>query len=359
MGKDLRGKEIGEGLYQLKSGRYCARVSRFGNRENKTFDSLAEARIWLAKEQTRTEPKVFNDEITLDEWYEYWITTIKEPSVAYGTYIHYVSMYKHHIKDGLGSMKLCDIKPINVQMFLNDIQKTLKPKTICNIMNCLKQLLEEAVDNELIDHVPFSKSIKLKSREVEERRIFTVQEQTDFVRYIKSHNYKYGILYLLILETGLRSGEILGLKWSDIDFKERKIHVNRTMYFNFDLKKYCEKPPKTKAGYRIIPLTDTAYQLLKSMKATRIDYVFLDPDRNTKIGLNPTIYQICDYLGIKKISAHGLRHTFATRCIECGMRPKTLQKIMGHQDLSITMNLYVHVTDDSLFEEMKKLKFIG
>ena len=108
-------------------------------------------------------------------------------------------------------------------------------------------------------------------------------------------------------------------------------------------------------------LPGALYELIKlCSEKDQIDYVFLDdPDRKTRVNMDKSLWWVCDRLGMEHISAHGLRHTFATRCVECGMRPKTLQKILGHSSLSITMDLYVHVTDESLEEEIGKLAAIG
>lgn len=354
MGKNLKGKEIGEGIYQLASKKYCARVSGFGKRIAKTFDSLQEARIWVAERRMRTTPLVFSDDMTLNEWYEYWIDNIKLPSVKIGTYELYCRIYRIHIRDTLGYMRLHEIKPLDCNNLIISKSKKLGRSSIEHIYYCLSQLMESAVENELIDHTPV-KPLKLKSETKEERRVFTAQEQENFCEYIKKHKFKYRDECLFVLETGLRIGELLGLKWSDVDFSQRKIEVKRSMCYVVSQKRYIEVEPKTSSGVRTIPLTDKAYHILKNRKITGISYIFLDISRRTRVGLDPPMGTVCKHLGIEKISIHGLRHSFATRCIEAGMKPKVLQKILGHSTLSMTMDLYVHVTEEILFQEMKKL----
>lgn len=352
MGKDLKGKELGEGLQQIKTGKYLARVCCRGTRISKSFSNLQEAKIWVAQRQMDTS-LVINESITLDKWFEYWISEIKQPTVRNSTLETYRYAYSH-IR--IGNMKLCDIKPLHCQQVMNECSKKYKGETLKLISTLLKQLFKSAVENELLVRSPAS-NVKIISEPKKERRVLTKEEQKTLTDYIIRKQPKYKDEYLLILETGMRIGEVMGLKWSDIDFKERKIYVRRQMVFLKETEEYEEHPPKTEAGNRMIPMTDRAYQILKSRKVTRIDYVFFDPNRK-RMTENRCLSSICKSIGIENISVHGLRHTFATRCIEAGMKPKTLQKILGHVDITLTMNLYVHTTESTLFEEMEKLNVV-
>lgn len=123
--------------------------------------------------------------------------------------------------------------------------------------------------------------------------------------------------------------------------------------------------PKSKSGYRTIPLTDEAIRILKAQKEKNKkikeipeewkEFIFLcrkgEPVKNSTY--DTALFKICDKVGIKRFSMHVLRHTFATRCIEAGMKPKTLQKLLGHSSIQITMNLYVHITEDEKQKEME------
>ena len=127
MGKDLKGKELGEGVRQLRNGSYIARCSGCGKRISRTFDSLIEARLWVDSHQNeRKNPGLFRKEFTLDSWFGFWIEDVKRPSVKYGTYISYKDIYENRIKDTLGGMRLSEILPIDCQKLLNDESK--KPK---------------------------------------------------------------------------------------------------------------------------------------------------------------------------------------------------------------------------------------
>ena len=129
-------------------------------------------------------------------------------------------------------------------------------------------------------------------------------------------------------------------------------------------------PPKSKSGYRTVPLTEEAIRILKAQKEknSRIkvvslewaDQVFLcrkgEPVKNSTYDTG--LFKICDEVGIKRFSMHVLRHTFATRCIEGGMKPKTLQKILGHSNIGITMNLYVHITVEEKLKEINQVSAV-
>lgn len=195
---------------------------------------------------------------------------------------------------------------------------------------------------------------------------------------------RYFNTFSLALETGMRIGELLGLKWSDIDFENQTIYVNRTLVYvtcrDEASPKYGKKmnefhEPKTEKGKRKIPMTLKAYQILKRQKLWKAeieakgkkapegfeDLVFVTT-RNAPVSQNDTdlvMKVISDRIAkehekFKPLTPHTLRHTFAIRCIERGMNPKTVQVILGHSSVNITMNLYCHVTEDKLISEMSK-----
>ena len=173
----------------------------------------------------------------------------------------------------------------------------------------------------------------------------------------------YFLMYLLF-ETGMRIGELIGLRWSDIDFKNRTMKIERSMEYRYKVGEWRVGPPKSKSGYRTIPLKDEAIRILenqklknRSLKLVPIEWkdtVFLcrkgTPVKNSTYDTG--LFKYCDRIGIPRFSMHVLRHTFATRCIEGGMKPKTLQKILGHSNIGITMNLYVHITEDEKHREI-------
>ena len=171
----------------------------------------------------------------------------------------------------------------------------------------------------------------------------------------------------------------IGLTWDAIDFEKRTLTVNKTLEFRHGEQYWRAGPPKTQHSYRTIPLTDRAYEILKgiwdsrpeqkesptldkaleyidrrtgvSSRLVMRDLVFInwrtgEPAKNSSYDTH--LYKLCDEAGIEKFCMHALRHTYATRAIECGVQPKVLQKLLGHASIKTTMDRYIHVTNDSM-----------
>jgi integrase len=158
---------------------------------------------------------------------------------------------------------------------------------------------------------------------------------------------------------------MIALTWDDVDFANREIHINKTatVIQNGYL---IINPPKTKTSYRTIPLTQTALHILKEQKERKVislqnaQYVFTGDDGEIISNQNytRTLRYICEKNGIRPVSMHSLRHTFATRCIEAGMLPKTVQTILGHSTLQMTMDRYVEITDREKHKELEEIEAV-
>lgn len=369
MGKDLKGKKLPAGICQRKDGLYSARfTSKTGRRVEKFFKKPTEAKKWL--EDAKYEDKHNNigasSQMTVDAWFDYWITEIKAPTVRFNTVRNYTERYNINIKPHLGSMIISEVKAMHCQNVLNTMAEKYKGSTIeqCRITMC--SMFYYAMINGIIPVSPISKMVKLPKKVEKKVRFLTVEEQNKFLQQAEGSAYYHQ--FLLVLQTGLRTGELVGLKWEDLDFENRKITISRSMEFRYEYQEFKVGEPKSKHGYRTIPMTQTAYEILKlkeSQKDTRYvcaekyaDFVFLcrkgSPVKNSTY--DTALYKLTEKAGIDHISMHTLRHTFATRCIEAGMRPKTLQGILGHANIGITMNLYVHNTEEEKEKEIKKFE---
>lgn len=381
MGKDLKGKELGKGLGQRKDKYYYAKYSYHGKKGQQSFHTLVEAKNWRQEQlylcrhpelRTATSP-----DMTVDAWFNRWLKDVVG-NRAPNTLRNYRERYEHNVQPFIGSMLLRDVKQIDCQRILNAMESDYAGSTIRQTYMTMGTFFKSAKDNGFIDRHPMDGVRYTKPvRAVDDIHFLTVDEQKRFLEAAKgSHNYAQ---YALILETGLRTGEMIGLTWDAIDWEKRTLTVNKTLVFRYKQDEWRAGPPKTESSYRTIPLTDTAYGILREIYDTREyrnesnglstvltfmdrktgqkrklvmrDLVFINwrtgmPAKNSSYDTH--LYKLCDDAGIKRFCMHALRHTYATRAIESGMQPKVLQKLLGHASITTTMNRYVHVTDDSM-----------
>lgn len=388
MGKDLKGKELGRGLTQRKDGRYEGKYTdKNGKRKSIYGYKLTELRRQLEDIKYEIAHSMYGDpNITVDEFYKYWIENCKEKIVAKNTVKNYRNRYKKNIKDEIGFMKLKDVKPIHCQAILNKMYDDGYAYTTMQLSRVtLHAIFKGAVDNEYIYRNPVTDSVKCITRETPERRVLTIDEQNEFLSHCNES--MYGTAYELIFQTGMRAGEVGGLQWKDVDLEKGIIHIRRTLLQDKEMGGFYFGAPKSKQSIRDIPLSEEAKRIIKRQKVQQAkfkmrnlykwnkderwqDLVFTTTTGNP-VGvstfndmanvivkhINEERKILCeDYEVFDRVYMHAFRHTFATRCIEAGMRPKTLQTIMGHSTLSVTMDMYVHVLDEEKFKEIKKLE---
>ncbi len=247
-------------------------------------------------------------------------------------------------------------------------------------------MFRAAVMNDIISMHPMDGVRYIKPvRAPADHRVLTVEEQAKFLEAAQSsHNYRQ---YALILETRLRTGELIGLTWDAIDWEARTLTVNKTLEFRHNQHVWRAGPPKTQTSYRTIPLTNRAYSILweiyeeretrkmseelsqvliytdrrkgRSSSLVMRDLVFINfrtgmPNKNSSYDTH--LYKLCEAAGIAPFSMHTLCHTYATRAIEGGMQPKVLQKLLGHSSIQTTMDTYVHVTEESLSKAVRQFE---
>lgn len=366
MGKDLRGKEIGEGIYQQTNGTYCARfVDRFGKRRTKRSKKLQEVKQWLADATYINEHSDIEQatNMMVDAWFEYWID-IKRKTVRPNTVRNYRERYYRNIQKVIGKKLLTEVKPIHCQnIFTKMAEEGYRTSTLYQTRITLYNMLEFARENDVILNNPCKRSVKSNmGKPSQKKEALTVETQKRFLQQAKGQSYENQFRF--ILQTGLRTGELVGLKWEDVNFENKTLKIERSMEYRYSVGEWRVGEPKSKSGYRTIPLTDEAIRILmaqkkKNMKIKEIsiewvDYIFLsrkgEPVKNSTY--DTALFKICEKAEIDKFSMHVLRHTFATRCIEGGMIPKTLQKILGHSNIGITMNLYVDITEEQKQKEI-------
>lgn len=370
MGTDLRGKNIGKGITQRKDKKYYARITlKSGKVSGKLFDNLAEAKKWVIDKtyEDRHYDISANEDMAVDAWFNYWIENVKRKTIKLSTYDNYQNKYRLYIKDCIGNMLLSDIKLMHCQNIVNQLyDKGLSIRTIKLVKVILHDLFEYALMNSMISTNPINKNLKIPKEQKEEPRVLNIKEERMLLDF--KHDTENGDIYAFILQTGLRFGEIMALQWTDIDYERKCIILKNNAYYDEKSKEYIFYSPKSESGIRNVPLTKKALEILshrkeKVSKLQVIDYrysncVFLNEKGTLSAAsrYNKDLKKVAKNLQCEPFSLHSLRHTFATRCIEAGMKPKTLQKILGHANISVTMNLYVHVTEDERNNEMNKFE---
>ena len=376
MGKSLNGKELGKGISQRKEdGLYIARfTNRFGKRQvisDKTYNGVQKK----LREAIVADDKAINvvsSNMTLDEWYEKWMETCKK-NCRNNTKETYARHYKR-VKKALGWRKLNKLNLVMMQDAINELRTDNERK---NSKKILVDMLEKAVASDLIvKNVAKQITTEITKEEKQPRRVLTVKETEIFLAEAESTFY-YN-LFVVALETGMRIGELSGLQWGDIDFKKKVIHVRHSMtYFSKDRKYRFElHPTKTHKGLRDIALTDVAIKALRQqqfIKQTLInkgkeplegfeDLVFVTKNNRPTTqflvtecieGTMKRIHKNNPDLVFEKVTPHCFRHTFATRWLEAGVPIKTVSAMLGHSQLQLTTDLYMHITQDSLFKGLE------
>ena len=306
------------------------------------------------------------DNITLADYYYTWLMD-KKPSYKATSFKDYEAIYRLYIKGRpIGKARLKKLSQTDLKRQYRDLMNEgITPQTIHRINTKLKACLNTAIREEVIIKNPCSLVELPKITKIKKREVLTAEEQASFIDAIQGH--KLELLYIVALATGMRLGEILGLKWKYIDFTNNTIEVyntiQRTFVFDDNMNKKLktiEQTPKTENGTRVIPLPVSLIPKLKEHRKKQLenklkygqsynisDYVFTDeigriidnkkPNRN--------LQSILKTLGIDPIKFHGLRKTYATRLFENGVPPKTVQTLLGHADIQTTLNIYTEVMD--------------
>lgn len=283
---------------------------------------------------------------TFLDWLRLWLETYMKNKVKQSTYVSYRGYIENHLAPAFPTLKLKDLTTKLLQDFYNYKQNTqgLSPKTILNLHRCLHKAMNQAVLEHYIDFNPCD-AVSLPRNEKPQVEILTREEQQKLI--YTSYKYRYGIFIRLTLATGIRLGELLGLRWEDVDFNKRMLSIRSiplipNIASELQLWKNVQQNDAMTAG--------AAYQD-SGFLVTNPFGGYLEP-RTFKDAYD----EILKASGLGHYTFHALRHTFATRAMEQGMDAKTTSILLGHSSVSFTLDTYTHVLDSQKQEEMKVME---
>lgn len=381
-----KGIRENKGTYEARAMVNGVKICLYGS----DLDHLIEE-FHQAKEKVKNSIDYRKTMITLNEWFEEWFTEVKAHKVK-ETSIHPMkNNFKRTFGFYIGLKKLKDIKPLDVQRALNPMeQEGISNSAMREALGRLRECMEFAVGNQMIASNPcLIVEVPWTYKKAKEEIALTQEEQNTLLNEVEDSWYKE-MFYFMCL-TGVRVGELGGLQWSDIDFSKKCITIRRSLSCSYCNGKKREMlvSPKTVNSTRQIPFLGEMEEVLKSQKEKqkrlkaelgerwRSGEEFSDLVFTTGMG-SPCSRYIVDK-EVKKVikrirekeavlavqeqrepkiirdfHPHTLRHTFATRCFENKMEPKVVQSLLGHSSISITLNIYTHVLDNKMDEEIKK-----
>lgn len=301
------------------------------------------------------------------DWQNVWLENAVKPTAKTRTYVRYKEIIDGHVIPELGGYELDDLTPLLLQKFITDLLqngnhltgKGLSANTVNTVITVLQNSLKSAFAfGELKEYTAY----KIKRPKAKENQVscFSLAEQKKIEQEVLQgkKDKLYGII--LCLYTGLRIGELLALTWNDIDLTNKTLTVSKSCHYGkVENGKFERRTdlPKTLTSRRIIPIPKQMLEILKRIKKrSESEYVVASKEKPMSV----RAYQKSFELLLKKLKIphrgfHALRHTFATRALECGMDVKTLSEILGHKNASITLNRYVHSLMEHKQEMMNKL----
>lgn len=368
----------GENIYKRKDGRWEGRYIRFYDGDKKAKYGYVYAKTYKDVKQKLVEKIANASQVVdisqknnlnygtiLDAWLQSTRLNVKE-----STYARYTFIINNHIRPTLGSYQISKISTQLVETLIEQKLTSgnlkngaaLSPKTVTDILTIIKSTMEYARYNDICVVCNLTKlTIKRKDKEM---RVLLKAEQDNLVRVLLNNIdlYKFGVL--LSLYTGIRIGELCALQWEDINLETSTLKVRKTMQriqepnLGVTTKtKVIITEPKSQCSIRDIPLPIFIVAIARRFSAHPKTFI-LSGDRSRYIEPRTMQNHFKRYIKESEISNanfHSLRHTFATRCVEVGFELKSLSEILGHSNVNITLNKYVHSSFDLKYDNINKL----
>lgn len=293
--------------------------------------------------------------ILYKDWIYTWLLE-KKDYIKESTYANYSNNIFNHIIPKLGNYYLNELNHKIIQDFLLELSKNgrkdnnggLAEKTIKDITIIIKGSIKKGINEDKIKHIELTFNYPKDNKE-NKLYVLTKREQNKITNYVLENINSRNIGLLISLYSGIRIGELCALRWEDVDFKKNCLTINKTIQRVYikdkdkNISKIIITTPKTKNANREIPINKDFLEILKKVKSDKNHYILTGNEKY----IEPRTYRkyfnkVLDELKIKHFNFHSLRHTFATNCISLGVDYKTVSELLGHANVNITLNLYVH-----------------
>lgn len=372
----------GENIYRRKDGRWEGRYIKGRREDGKGIygsvyaPTYQEAKSKLQKAALNSKeflPGLSKD--TFEQITKQWLTAVR-PQIKESSYVKYLSLVEKHILPGLGSISIDKFTTDSMEQFIHKELTCgrlkdgngLSPKTVRDILSVLRQIVRFAKGQ----HCRVScdvQGVTVKAK-IKETHVLTIPNRKKLEQFLIQENTPISDGILLSLYTGLRIGEICALRWEQILLEEGLLQIRYTLQripnLDYDKKDVSSKktkiiitPPKSSCSNRDIPLPMFLLERMKRSLPSSRQAFFLTGSCEEYVEprtMNNYFKKILRQCGIPETNYHTLRHTFATRCVELNFDIKTLSEILGHSNVNITLNRYVHITLEQKRKNMDMLR---
>ena len=382
-------------FYERDNGSYQSKVTINGQRKTfygKTKNEVRQKYQQFLRHIEKDDNKLCADKVTLNDYIEYWLLTYKFKTIEPPSYDKLESVYLHQIHDTIGCRKMCEITTNDIQDLINnyasptDHTKPLAKSGLKRLKQLIGQCYEKAIQEKRLTfnpckdvYIPNDVFINISTKQ---QFALNQQQMSELkkISLIKNKNgtYKYrdGLIIMIMLNTGLRSGEILALEWSDVDLINKTLTVNKIIQSkivdrtdkNRRRVDRLKDGSKTKCGVRIVPLnTNTIFYFEEIQKNNKLLGIISDYVCCTKTGSRQTHRNLSRSLQTIKsksekipaeLTLHTLRHTFGSTLIRNKVDVSVVSTLMGHANIMVTYNKYIHVINEEKAKAMNLVEIV-
>ncbi len=362
----------GEGsIYQRKDGRWAASITLEGRKRKTLYGKTrkeVQEKLRTALYEQKQGLLATGPRETVKHYLEYWLEEVHKPTIRISTYVRYQEIIQLHILPSIGHLQLQNLSPRHIQaLYAKKVKEGLSASTVQSIHAVLHKALDNAVrlgslPRNVSDKIPLPRLTK------HEIKSLTLEQAQHLLESVREHRLES--LFVLALSTGMRLGELLGLKWQDINFADGTLQIRRILSY-VRSKGFVESEPKTARSRRHIILPAFVLESLKQHRVRQLeaklkagtfwedrDLVFCTAQGSY---LNPvsTVQDIFKAVlrkaGLPRMRFHDLRHSAATILLSMGVHPKVVQELLGHSQISMTMDTYSHVLPTMQKDAMERM----